>query len=127
MQRTHLSARVLLWTVVLAVLAVRVSDIHLHLCFDGYEPHASVHIADASVHHDEHHQSEGRADTDVNPLAGAFVKKADFDTDLPLLAVVAVLILLKPAVREIPAIRSPQVHAVRSPFRLRPPLRGPPL
>jgi hypothetical protein len=113
--------------VIFAVLAVRVSDTHLHLCFDGHEAPASVHIADASVHHDNPHDKEGRADTDVNPFVGAFVKKADVDTDLALLAVVAVLGLLIPAIREIPSIRAPLIHGVRSPFWLRPPLRGPPL
>jgi hypothetical protein len=105
---------------------VRVSDTHLHLCFDGQEPPASVHFADGSVHHDDHHEGEDHADKDVNPFLGAFVKKGDADADLALLAVVAVLCLLVPAFRDVPPIRSPQIPATGPPFRFRPPLRGPP-
>lgn len=111
-----------------AVLAVRVSDTHLHLCFDGHEPPASVHFADASLHHDAHHEGEGHADKDVNLFHAAFVKKSGVDSDdLPLLAVVAILGLLIPAFLAPQSFGSPQIRAAGPRFYLRPPLRGPPL
>lgn len=62
-------SRLMLWVLALAFLTVRASDTHLHLCFDGQEPPASVHLADASVHNDEHHQAgEHHADKDLDPF-----------------------------------------------------------
>jgi len=129
MWRRLRSNPVLLWTVVLAILAVRLSDTHLHLCFDGQEPPASVHLADASVHHDEDHHGgdETHADKDINPFVGTVVK-IDDDTQ-PLLAVIVgsllafELIPLDPAV---PAFAGERLPATDPPFYLRPPLRGPP-
>ena len=118
----------LLWTVVFAVLAVRLADTHLHLCFDGQEAPASVHLADASVHHDDDHDDgASHADKDINPFLGTLVK-SDEDSQ-PLFAfIVGTLLtidLLAPD-HAVPALDWDTPLATHPPFYLRPPLRGPP-
>jgi len=112
----------------LALLVVRIGDIHLHLCFDGLEAPTTVHFADASVHQDdEHPPGEAHADEDVDPFLGTLVKKADFDADLALIPLLFVLALLAPPLRTSPVRLFTAAPVVASPFSLRPPLRGPPL
>jgi hypothetical protein len=118
----------LLWTVLLAVLAVRMGDTHLHLCFDGQEPPTSVHFADASVHHDdEHDDGPAHADKDINPFIGTIVKSDDDPQPLFALIVSTLLTidLLSPDHGVAPFDRSTPL-AAHPPFYLRPPLRGPP-
>lgn len=121
------SARFLLWAVVLAVLTVRASDTHLHLCFDGQEPPATVHVADASVHDDEAHDGENHADKDFDPFVGLLLKHGSTDSDLePPACVLAAVLLLPPVSNTVP-IASDSLPADLGPsFHLRPPLRGPP-
>ncbi len=121
------SARFLLWAVVLAVLTVRASDTHLHLCFDGQEPPTTVHFADASVHHDEAHDGENHADKDFDPLVGLLLKHGGTDSDLALpTCVVAAVLLLPPVSDAVPAAPHSLPADVGPPLHLRPPLRGPP-
>jgi hypothetical protein len=125
-------AHFLLWTVVLAVLAVRASDTHLHFCYDGQEPPATVHFADASVHnddhHDDHHDGEPHADKDFDPLVGVLLKHGGGDADVALPTyVVAAVLLLPPAISIVPAASDALPEHASPPFHLRPPLRGPPV
>ena len=118
----------LLWTVVMAVLTVRLADTHLHLCFDGQEASTTVHLADASVHHDDEHQDcQAHADKDINPFIGTLVKSDD-DAQ-PLFAFIVGTLLtieLLPPDRAVPAFNRETPLAADPPFYLRPPLRGPP-
>lgn len=118
----------LLWAVVLAVLTVRMTDTHLHLCFDGQEPPSTVHVADASVHHDqEPDDGSAHADKDVDPFIGT-VAKSDDDTQ-PLFAFIVGTLLtidLLPPDPAVPAVDRDVPLATDPPFYLRPPLRGPP-
>ena len=118
----------LLWTVVLAVLAVRLTDTHLHLCFDGQEPPTSVHFADASVHHDdEHHDGSTHADKDINPFVGTLVKSDDDAQQIfALIASTLLTIDLLPRDSGIPPLERAAPRATDPPFYLRPPVRGPP-
>lgn len=118
----------LLWTVVLAVVAVRLTDTHLHLCFDGQEPPASVHLADASVHHDDDHDDGvAHADQDIDPFIGTLVKSDDDPQPLFALIVGTLLTIeLLPPDRTVPALDREIPIATDPPFYLRPPLRGPP-
>lgn len=118
----------LLWTVVMAVLAVRLADTHLHLCFDGQEAPTSVHLADASVHHDEDHDDgPAHADQDIDPFIGTLVKSDDDPQPLFALIVATLLTIeLLPPDHAIPALNREIPLATDPPFYLRPPLRGPP-
>jgi hypothetical protein len=119
---------IVLWTVILAVLAVRASDTHLHFCFDGQEPPATLHFADASVHHDEaHDEGASHADQDVDPFIGAVVKSDDDPQPIFALIVGALLTidLLLPA-DDTPSSEHYWLPTAGSAFYLRPPLRGPP-
>jgi hypothetical protein len=118
----------LLWTVVFAVLAVRLADTHLHLCFDGQEAPTSVHLADASVHHDiEHEDGPAHADQDIDPFLGTIVKSDDDAQPLFALIVGTLLTIeLLPPDRAVPALDRETTLATTPPFYLRPPLRGPP-
>jgi hypothetical protein len=119
----------LLWTVILAVLTVRLADTHLHLCFDGQEAATSVHLADASVHHDdEHEHGTEHADKDINPFVGTIVKSSDDDAK-PLFALIIGTLLtidLLPPDQSVPPLDREAPLATSPPFYLRPPLRGPP-
>lgn len=118
----------LLWTVVLAIVAVRMSDTHLHLCFDGHVLPAGVHLADASAHHDEeHHDGAAHADQDIDPFVGT-LHKIDDDAQ-PLLALIVGTLLtidLIPPDHGVPPLDRDTLLAADPPFYLRPPLRGPP-
>jgi hypothetical protein len=118
----------LLWTVVFAVLAVRLADTHLHLCFDGQEAPTSVHLADASVHHDlEHEEGPAHADQDIDPFIGTIVKSDDDAQPLFALIVGTLLTIeLLPPDQAVPALDRETPLATDPPFYLRPPLRGPP-
>lgn len=118
-----------LWLVLIAFLAIRLGDAHLHLCFDGQEPPASVHMADGSVHDDAHHVDSEHNDRDIQVFDAALVKKASGQADvLAALFVASILLLLIPPAAE-RFVRRPNDPSsfVRTRFALRPPLRGPPL
>lgn len=117
-------ARLLLWTFVLAVLTVKVSGAHVHLCMDGEEPPAAVHVAD--LHDDEHHQNEGQADTDLNPLFGTLAKKAGPEFDVALAVALTVLSWELPVAKAGAFAAEPDSIATDHSFYWRPPLRGPP-
>ncbi len=125
---THSFARLWLITLVsVSLLAVRVSGVHLHLCRDGQEPPATVHISDAGDHDDHHTPAdEPHADLDVL-LDDGLAKTAKSLFDLPSLAGPAaapyVLVALQGAVWT-----QDRRTISRTVSRLlRPPSRGPPL
>lgn len=124
----HRSHRRWFWLVLIAFLATRLVDVHLHLCFDGQEPPSAVHMADGSHHDDAHHVDTEHADRDVQMFDAVLLKKlADpSDTLFPLFAAALLLALLPPRAPRIPPGADPPV-VLRSLLLLRPPLRGPPL
>ncbi len=116
------------WLVLIAFLATRLVDVHLHLCFDGQEPASAVHMADGAVHGDAHHVDEDHADRDVDMFDAILLKKLADPSDALLAVFVATLLLsLLPArTRRVPLRTDPPI-VLRSLLLLRPPLRGPPL
>jgi hypothetical protein len=118
---------VLLWAVVLAVLTVRMTDTHLHLCFDGQEAPTSVHSGDASVHHGQNHGDEAaHADKDIDPFIGTVVKSDDTQPLFAFIVGTLLTIELLPPDQAVPAVDRATPLATDPPFYLRPPLRGPP-
>jgi hypothetical protein len=67
------------WLAAVAVLVAGVTNAHshVHYCFDGSEPPAAVHLADAIDHH---HAVPG--DAGEAPL-GDGIEHDDLDLDLP--------------------------------------------
>ncbi|MGH7292026.1 MAG: hypothetical protein ACREJT_12490 [Myxococcota bacterium] len=123
---------ILLTLLCVAVFVVRAGGAHLHLCFDGQEPPASLHVLDIDIH---------EAGADANADAGMSLPHEDLDValaeqtlskykpalDLPLflLAALALLLLAQPR-RRAPVVRTAVARAL-APLFLRPPPRGPPL
>lgn len=115
-----------LWIAFVAFLATRVSDAHVHLCFDGQEPPTAVHMADGSVHNDAHHADSEHTDQDIGLFDALLVKKGDDSPDLDsFLPALGMLVVVSEDDRTQPlaAYRAP---AIRPPFRLIPQPRGPP-
>jgi hypothetical protein len=122
------SAQSWLWLVLIAFLAIRLGGAHLHLCFDGQEPPAAVHMADGSIHDDAHHAEAEHTDRDVQVFDAAVVKKAGGSADLlAAVFVVAILLLLAPPAGAFRQRANDAPVFRRTLFVLRPPLRGPPL
>lgn len=115
----------LLTLVCVALLFARVGDAHLHLCFDGSEPPASLHFTDAG-HHADHHVGEVHDDLDLSLIDDVLSQMAKLGLGLLMLLLAAFwlsFLLFVPA-RIVPA-DPPRVTAT-PPCSLRPPLRGPP-
>lgn len=108
-----------------ALLFARLGGAHLHLCLDGSEPAASLHVSD-SGHHADHHDGQAHDDRDVSLVGDALTQSGKWGLDLPLLLAVLWLVTILFARLRITAADSPQPSA--SPPRFcRPPPRGPPL
>ncbi len=119
-----------------AFLVARLTGAHLHLCLDGSEPLAQLHVADTTetdhYHLLDHHEAAGEAahsgnhdDVDVDALGSLLAKV--FKVDLSTAALLALCFVLL----RIVVIRLPVPVLVRQPERipprfLRPLLRGPP-
>jgi hypothetical protein len=111
-----------------AVVALRVGGLHLHLCMDGTEPPVSFHVADSGVHHlDEADAGEAHADRDMAIASDVVLKKPFGDVDLALLAAFCALLLFMLARRrEVSPFPALPARVCSARPRLRPPLRGPP-
>jgi len=111
------------------LLVARVDGAHWHLCFDGKEPPASLHLVDMTPHHGTlPGASAAHHDADV-ALSGDVVSKSakwsfGLDYTPALVAVAFLLVLLHTAQgSSVPAYGR---YAPAAPYFLRPPLRGPP-
>lgn len=121
-------SRVLIAFVCVAMVALRVGGLHVHMCFDGSEPPMSFHVEDSGVHHlDEIAAGDAHDDREMALASDLAVKKPYGDFDLSMLAAFCALLLFFIArPRELLPF-SPLTVLVRSArTRLRPPLRGPP-
>lgn len=116
----------LLILVCVALLLSRVGSAHLHLCFDGKEPAASLHFVDGG-HHADHHVGEAHDDLDLSLIGDALNKSGKLGLDLSLLLFAAFcLSFLLFTRRHIAPVDPPRAKPT-SPRSIRPPLRGPPL
>lgn len=112
---------------IFAVLMTRLSGIHLHLCFDGQEAPASIHVIEHPTHNDAHHVERQHTDKDVE-VFDAVLTKSKGSLDLPILLGACLLLLLsmRSTGRQWPLDAFYRVFSLPS-FALRPPSRGPPL
>lgn len=115
----------------IALLLVRVGEAHLHLCLDGLDRAAVMHVDDAPTHDGALTAIDGHNDLDVDLSVLPWIKNAATD-DLSLAAPglfaleALLLALLVPVLKTaVPPTRFllPALSPARS---LRPPLRGPP-
>lgn len=108
-------------------IVARTADAHAHLCKDGQEPPASIHLADGSNHPCETADSTGHADDqDVQLTDDGLLKKSNLDDSSapPPAAIVIAFVPFQVGESLSPTAREPRVTST---FNLRPPLRGPPV
>ena len=127
MLRSRMFVRVCLELLCVAILVTRVSGAHLHLCFDGSEPRASVQLTAVSSDDPQEGARQPRHDLDVSLIGDVLAKKLDSSPGLPMLLAPVVLLFILRGVGGLVVARdlAMPLMAVRN-FRLRPPLRGPP-
>lgn len=128
MRRYFQSMSGLLWVALLALLIVRTSDAHVHLCLDGQSQRSSIHVADTAGTCDDGAAGQGEhQDQDVN-VFGAVLAKKSADTDaLDLPRAIDVILSLLPPERGIVHEAATQDPAPRLPHLFLPLLRGPPV
>ncbi len=109
------------------LLVARVGGAHLHLCFDGGEPPANLHLMDSGLHHSEPGMAADHHDVDVAVVGEVMAKVAKLGVDLPILLLAVLLVWSQ---IQVPSKLAPGFRNLLSPSAvrsLRPPLRGPPL
>ena len=112
----------------LMLVIVRIAGAHAHLCADGKEPPASIHLGNCGIHPCDGDRSSGHSgDKNVQLGADVVLKKASplehpwipafvaFDFDFP-----------APVSNKI-VFNEPLTIRVEAAAHLRPPLRGPPV
>ena len=110
-----------------AVLVMRMGGAHLHLCFDGSDPPASVHLTDDDAYHEGAGADGVHDDVDVSLLSVAVGQKPGGSIELPALIAAIFILLSVPLVRGAAPPRGRTPFLIPSPiFRFQPPLRGPP-
>ncbi len=118
------------WLAAVAVLFAGLTNAHshVHYCFDGQEPPASVHLVDGPEHDHElpgHHDgAEEHDDLDVDVPNQALAKAVKYD--LPAIALHVLAIAFEPSAPSALADRIATPKAQRSRYA-HPPPRGPPL
>ena len=128
MQRHVRKLAPLLWAVAVALIGVRTSGAHLHLCLDGGEAFATVRASDTEAVSPQGADSQGtHQDRDVDTVGNATLAKKDAHDDpiVALQAVYAVVALLPPPQR-LRGAPEKQSAVPRLPHLFRPLLRGPP-
>jgi len=116
-----------MWLLALVLVVARMGDAHLHLCFDGQEAPATVHVSESAPHHSADTDSQAHNDKDVDAYGDAVAKKSG-DTDTWALAAFFLLLLLLPRVQILLRVTAETPpSAFRLPLFFRPPLRAPPL
>lgn len=123
----HSKLALCLWIFAIALVAMRMSGAHVHLCADGQEAAASVHFLDTSPHHAADEAAGDHQDRDVDISSAAIFKKSDTGGDLMPLLFALIILLVLPRVKTFiyPAITVALPVGPRLYFT--PPLRGPPL
>ena len=120
-------SKVLFTLLCIFVVMLRISGAHLHLCFDGGEAPAAMHITDDEGLH--HANDKTHSDLDVSAVGDALVKHLDSGFNLPLLiATFFIVFCVRNPVLQISRTRINYLLPVAAHrAHLRPLLRGPPL
>ena len=118
------------WPAVLAISAVLFAGLtnahaHVHLCLDGQEPPASVHVVDSSNHLNEHFGStHGHDDLDLDVPNEALAKTLKYDSPAIVAPTVWTPVVATPRLGPRGRRRAPDPKP--PPYFSRPPPRGPP-
>lgn len=134
-----------IWSLCIALLVARISGAHWHLCFDGSEPAAMMHVAESNGHHesavhhehgvhhednqheDDRHYEHGTPHNDVDlNLADNGLLKLLGKNLATAMAIVALFALIVPARRYVPAPHRARYFPAFSHHRIALP-RAPPL
>ena len=108
------------------LLLLQVSGAHLHLCFDGQEAPASVHLLDAvpdqvpGVSSSQHH------DEDVDVESTSLIKNSTAGPGSPPIQYAAKVLQGTAPLLHLVPVGAEQLHNFFDTTRLLPPLRGPP-
>lgn len=110
----------------LMLLIVRVADAHAHLCYDGKEPPATIHLGCGGTHPCETDKSSGHSgDKNVQVSADILVKKSvSADPWMPAF-LASIFQYVAPRSDERISVEATIVRPTDRAY-LRPPLRGPP-
>lgn len=125
MFRGHAQSKFFIALLCIFVVMMRVGGAHVHFCFDGSEPPATVHMdSDEGLHHAD----EGaHTDLDVSLSGDTLIKKFDLNLQSLLLLAAAILLINFAAALSISRVRFDSLPRLLSQFAFqRPPLRGPP-
>ncbi|MEJ0098770.1 MAG: hypothetical protein WDO12_03120 [Pseudomonadota bacterium] len=115
----------LLWLLASLMLVMRVGDVHLHLCFDGREPPATVHALDAEQEHVNDGTLGSHQDVDVDEPSSHY-KAADAGFDLLPACFLVLVYRIAPADTQLELPPANPLPPHTDPLQLLPPSRGPP-
>jgi hypothetical protein len=115
----------LLWLLAILMVVMRVGDVHLHLCFDGGEPPATVHALDAGTEHVNDGTLGSHDDIDVDEPSAQY-KVADAGLDLLVAPLLVLVFRLAPAGAQMDLPPADPLLLHTDPALLLPPSRGPP-
>lgn len=123
------SRSVWIWSFILALITMQLGDAHMHLCFDGQEPPASLHVYDTSRHHPPLGMDETHTDKDVNVdvASAVLAKKAGTSGDMPGPIRTDAPSLLLPVYRAAHSFAALPLLPASLRWYFQPPQRGPPL
>lgn len=114
----------------IALLLLRVGEAHLHLCFDGQDRSAAVHVDDAPTHDGTVDSASGHNDLDVDLSMQPWLKATGSDDPAALLSPLVLAALLLAALLAVLRSTIPAAISLQPVFapitRLLPPRRGPP-
>lgn len=122
------SQRFLIPTLVcLALMVVRVGDIHLHQCIDCTAPNVVFHHEDGGLHHHESSSIDHHQDQELPLVEEALIKPVKLVPEIMALMFVGLLLWSLVPLLQWVLQWSTLVPAESSYRPLPPPLRGPPL
>lgn len=112
----------------LMLVIVRVADAHAHLCADGKESPASIHLGDGGAHPcDDGKPAEHSGDKNVQIGADGLLQKAPSLADPWIPAFLAFAFDFAARRSDEATLVEPLTIRVEAAVYLRPPLRGPPV
>ena len=108
------------------LLVLRVGGAHLHVCFDGQEALATVHVLDGGQEHGDDGAPERHQDENLDDGASSLVKNFGADNDAPTLPTTDFLAFITLTAATTAPVDRLRLPSFDTGARLLPPPRGPP-